>query len=210
MANTLKTDMAPPEPAEDTIGARIRQARKELGLSQGDLAARLGVSQPTVANWESNVHNPRQLMLAKIGDALEASLGWLAGGNAVERLTPDHPAAAYLSRTVIHVPVLPLHSLTDRQSLQSRSTQCAAIDYVPVSTETTSLFGVFTPAGIHADNFPGEPLFIFDYNRAAPIADAYALILTLEGPRLHQWSTALMESDGGEVLGTLTAAIRYF
>lgn len=210
MANTSENDAALLENAENTIGARIRQARKELGLSQGDLAARLGVSQPTVANWESDVHNPRQLMLAKIGHALEVSLGWLAGGDTVERLTPNHPAAAYLSRPVTHVPVLPLEALTDRQSLQSLSAQCAAIDYVPVSMERASLFGVFMAAGSYEASFPGETLFIFDFDRATPIADAYALLQTEDGPALHQWSTALHDSATGEVLGTLVSAIRFF
>ena len=47
-----------------TIGDRIRQARKAAGLNQAGLAARIGVSQPAVANWESGVHDPRRLMLA--------------------------------------------------------------------------------------------------------------------------------------------------
>ncbi|MCI5046789.1 MAG: helix-turn-helix domain-containing protein, partial [Aquisalinus sp.] len=47
---------------ESAIGARIRLSRKMKGLNQADLATRLGVSQPTVANWESGVHDPRQLM----------------------------------------------------------------------------------------------------------------------------------------------------
>ena len=53
------------------IGDRIREARKKVGLSQVDLAKRVGVTQPAVANWESGVHDPRRLMLAKIGDALQ-------------------------------------------------------------------------------------------------------------------------------------------
>lgn len=198
------------DPHPDTIGGRIRAARKALGLNQGGLARALGVSQPTVANWEADVHNPRQLMLAKLSDALEVSLGWLAGGDSTERLAPDHPAASYLSRAVTHVPVLPLEALTDRHSLISRSAHCAAIDYIPVSTLETTLFGVFLPADPYLDEFPGEQLFIFDFANAVPVPDHFALLISVGGPALHRWTTSLGAGPGGEVLGTLTSTIRFF
>ncbi|RFB01460.1 helix-turn-helix domain-containing protein [Parvularcula marina] len=203
-------DALPDDQLPNSIGGRIRAARKSLGLNQGGLAARLGVSQPTVANWEADVHNPRQLMLAKLSEALEVSLGWLAGGNSTERLSPDHPAATYLARGVTHVPVLPPETLTDRQSLKSRTAHCTAIDYVPVSLDSTSLFGVMLDPGPYQALFPGTPLFIFDFERIAPEPDLFALLQTEDGPVLHGWTTSLAPLPSGEVLGTLTAAIRYF
>ena len=55
--------------APRSIGERIKQARKSRGMSQADLALRVGVSQPAIANWESGVHDPRRLTLAKLADA---------------------------------------------------------------------------------------------------------------------------------------------
>lgn len=41
------------------IGPEIRDARRRKGWTQGDLAARLGVSMRTVSRWESGASAPR-------------------------------------------------------------------------------------------------------------------------------------------------------
>ena len=44
----------------------IKQHRKKLGLTQKALAAKLGVSVPSVVNWESGKMTPRAKNLAKV------------------------------------------------------------------------------------------------------------------------------------------------
>ncbi len=44
--------------------------RAELGLSQTELARRLGVSQPTVARWESGEHVPEIGTLVRLAETL--------------------------------------------------------------------------------------------------------------------------------------------
>lgn len=44
--------------------------RAELGLSQTALARRLGVSQPTVARWESGEHVPEITTLVRLAETL--------------------------------------------------------------------------------------------------------------------------------------------
>jgi transcriptional regulator with XRE-family HTH domain len=48
---------APPDsgPEEETFGDRIRNRRKELGLSQKQLADYIGVTQTAVASWENDL-----------------------------------------------------------------------------------------------------------------------------------------------------------
>lgn len=46
------------------------QRRAELGLSQAALARRLGVSQPTLARWESGEHVPELTTLLRLADQL--------------------------------------------------------------------------------------------------------------------------------------------
>lgn len=193
-----------------TIGGRIRRARKSLGLAQGDLARRLEVSQPTVANWEADAHNPRQLMLAKLAHALEVSLGWLAGGEALDRLSADHPAAHYLARKILHVPILPPEALSNRQALMAGDLACSAIHYVPVATNRQSLFGLYADPGRFVARFPHGTLFIFDHNDHQPEAERFALVASKNGPQLHQWSTALTEAAGGECLGSLFATMNHY
>ncbi|MEE9347932.1 MAG: helix-turn-helix transcriptional regulator [Robiginitomaculum sp.] len=58
------------------IALQIKLARKALGISQSALALMTGVSQPTVANWESGSHAPRHAALEKIEHALGGSPAW--------------------------------------------------------------------------------------------------------------------------------------
>jgi transcriptional regulator with XRE-family HTH domain len=39
--------------AEETLGARIARLRRDLGMTQAELAERLGVSQPAVSDYEN-------------------------------------------------------------------------------------------------------------------------------------------------------------
>jgi len=84
------------------IPHRIKQRRKELGLSQEILAKACGVGQSTVANWERGGHIPRQATLHKIATALKTDEVWLLSG---ERTNGQGPLNAYLSRPIRHVTV---------------------------------------------------------------------------------------------------------
>ncbi len=46
-----------------TVGQRIAQKRKELGLSQEGLGARLGVSRQAIYKWESDAALPEDVIL---------------------------------------------------------------------------------------------------------------------------------------------------
>lgn len=56
------------------IGSIIRTARKEKGLTQKELASRLGVSTGAVQQWELGVRNPRLPMLLQIENTLQIAL----------------------------------------------------------------------------------------------------------------------------------------
>ena len=62
---------------------RVKEARKNAGLSQSDLAEKLGVGQNTVSNYENATGNkgsaPKLETAAKIADVLNVSLDWLTG-----------------------------------------------------------------------------------------------------------------------------------
>ncbi|MCM8748025.1 helix-turn-helix transcriptional regulator [Thermomicrobiaceae bacterium CFH 74404] len=74
------------------------QRRAELGLSQAALARRLGVSQPTVARWESGEHVPELTTLLRLADQLglrlhldiEAPGERVAEPSTVEKVTTEH------------------------------------------------------------------------------------------------------------------------
>lgn len=62
----------------DFVPGRVRRAREELlGLTQRDLAAALGVTEHTVANWESGrVTSIRYANLVRLSELSGKPVGW--------------------------------------------------------------------------------------------------------------------------------------
>ena len=52
------------------LGLKIALARAAANLTQAELAARVGVAQPRIAEYEKGVHVPSALKLARIEAAL--------------------------------------------------------------------------------------------------------------------------------------------
>jgi transcriptional regulator with XRE-family HTH domain len=65
----------------DTFGERLHKSRKTKGLSQADLAARLGFTAHTIiSRWEKNSAHPSFKHLLKLNEILEVDLHWLITG----------------------------------------------------------------------------------------------------------------------------------
>ena len=62
-----------------TIGQRIAQQRKELGLSQEALVDQLGVSRQSIYKWESDAALPEIDKLIALSRLFGVSVGWLLG-----------------------------------------------------------------------------------------------------------------------------------
>ena len=60
-------------------GERIQSARKRAGLTQKELAQRLGLATGTIQQYELNKRQPRTEQLREIADALGVTLGYLLG-----------------------------------------------------------------------------------------------------------------------------------
>jgi len=63
-----------------TFGDRITGAREAVGLSQEDLARRLGVRLKTIRAWEDDVAEPRANKLQMLAGLLNVSIRWLLTG----------------------------------------------------------------------------------------------------------------------------------
>lgn len=175
--------------AARSIGERIRQARKTKGLNQSDLAARVGVSQPAIANWESGVHDPRRLTLAKLADALDAPLDWLAAGDRSSAESDKHAAAAYIRRPVRHVPVISFRSAALFARDTSADPHVMAEDYIPVTLGAPRLFALFINDPAVDLAFHPDTLVVIDYEDRAPDDGDYCLALVDDTPVLRRWRT---------------------
>lgn len=67
---------------------RLKTLRKEAGLTQVDVAEKLGISQPAYASWERGVKKPTQDNLVKLSKILYVSVDYLLG-NTESKQTSD-------------------------------------------------------------------------------------------------------------------------
>lgn len=64
----------------ENISSRIKKLRKTLGLTQTEMAKKIGISRSHVANMERNEREPRSIHLMAMHDRLGVSEDWLMTG----------------------------------------------------------------------------------------------------------------------------------
>ena len=171
----------------DSIGERIRAARKDRNLNQTALADRIGVTQPAVANWESGVHDPRRVMIAKLAEALGVEPGWLASGARSAHERDKHPAAAYLRRILVHTPVISLKDAARASADDDFDPHPLAEDYIPMTYGADEIFAVFVNDPAMNLVFPGDTLVVVDYSDTQPEDGAYVLAVHDGASLVRRW-----------------------
>ena len=63
----------------NNLGEKIRNKRKELGLSQPELAKILNVSNGIISQWENNIYEPKASYLKLLAETLNVSTDYLLG-----------------------------------------------------------------------------------------------------------------------------------
>ena len=63
-----------------SIGERITELRKAVGLSQGQLASALEVSRQAVSKWESGASSPDAMNLIRLAEVLDTDIEYLTTG----------------------------------------------------------------------------------------------------------------------------------
>lgn len=67
---------------------RLKKLRKDTGLTQVDIASKLGISQQAYASWERGIKKPTQENLVKLSKILYVSVDYLLG-NTENKQTSD-------------------------------------------------------------------------------------------------------------------------
>ncbi len=66
---------------ETLLGERIARARQAKGLTQKQLAQRLGIKRTTLHNWETERSAPRANRVNQLAGVLDVPLLWLIAGS---------------------------------------------------------------------------------------------------------------------------------
>lgn len=82
--------------SESTLGSRIAVARKRLGMTQGELAAKEGCGghAPRIAELEGDKVNPQIDRVRALAAALEVDVAWLITGDPSRAPAWMHEGAA--------------------------------------------------------------------------------------------------------------------
>ncbi|MDX5350029.1 MAG: helix-turn-helix domain-containing protein [Paracoccaceae bacterium] len=75
-----------------TFGDRLAGAREAAGLTQEQLAQRLGVRLTTLQNWEDDLAEPRGNRLQMLAGMLNVSLRWLLTAEGDGLVDPEETA----------------------------------------------------------------------------------------------------------------------
>ncbi len=84
-----------------TFGATVAALRKDKGLTQLELADRMGVTDKAVSKWERDLSLPDTASLPKLAETLGVSVDDLMQGQAAPKARPDAEEAARLVSLIL-------------------------------------------------------------------------------------------------------------
>ncbi len=179
-------------PAPVTMGARIRWARTRRAMNQQELAEAVGVSQPTVANWESDANHPRPNAMKRLVDLLDVAPRWLMHGEGAPNASGasfDIAPWGYLARALHHVPVFDAPG-----DAAEFDPLCAIpVDYVACCAACERPFGLRIDQTLASAVAPAGAVMVFDAAATEPL-DAAVHLVTLGGrPVLRRWRTSVAQ-----------------
>ncbi|PXW80757.1 Xre family transcriptional regulator [Ruegeria sp. P4] len=76
-------------PDAATFGDRVAAARESAGMTQGQLARRMGVKKTTLIGWEQDLSEPRANKLSMLSGLLNVSMNWLLTGEGDDLSAPS-------------------------------------------------------------------------------------------------------------------------
>ncbi len=89
-------------PKTATFGDRVAAAREAAGMSQKQLAKRLGVRLTTLRSWEDDLSEPRANRLSIMAGLLNVSMMWLINGEGEGLAGPlDAPVMTEETRNIL-------------------------------------------------------------------------------------------------------------
>lgn len=79
-------------PDAATFGDRVAGAREAAGMTQAQLARRLGIKKATLSAWEQDLSEPRANRLSMMAGLVNVSIKWLLTGEGEGMAAPVEDA----------------------------------------------------------------------------------------------------------------------
>lgn len=79
-------------PDTATFGDRVAGAREAAGMTQAQLARRMGIKKATLSGWEQDMSEPRANKLSMMAGLLNVSIIWLLTGEGEGMPAPTDDA----------------------------------------------------------------------------------------------------------------------
>lgn len=97
----------------------LKQKREEKGLTQDDLAKKIGVNVATISRWESgNIANMRRDKIALLSKALDISPSIIAGWSEIKK--PDKKRIPVLGRVAAGIPIEATQEIVDYEEIDEK------------------------------------------------------------------------------------------
>ncbi|RJQ50079.1 MAG: XRE family transcriptional regulator [Nitrospiraceae bacterium] len=112
----------------NNLGKRIKMARIKAGLSQGELAGKLGIAYPTLSKYEQGHRTPDSILLGKIAAILGCDPGWLLADEGERQAGYPRPA---VTLPVVRIPVLSRISSDFPEHVSDKITEYISLPDMP-------------------------------------------------------------------------------
>lgn len=110
------------------LGKKIAKKRKDIGLTQIELAEKLSVTRQTVSRWEAGSVMPDIDKISDIADLLGVSCDYLLKDDAVEEETAANGGISRLLRDA-RGRIVSLRFFDEEADIDLYNTDCRIIDY---------------------------------------------------------------------------------
>lgn len=158
----------------NTLGERIADARREAGLSQSDLARRLGLRPQTINRWEHSRIAPSRLSLMRTAEVLGVSITWLLLGKEALQSSDGHDTVTPLPVARGAVPVLSVEHAAARNLSSPIEHIASAVDLAGASA------AIRLADDSNAPRHPRGTIWALSYRETAVAED---LVLAIHGPQ---------------------------
>jgi Zn-dependent peptidase ImmA (M78 family)/transcriptional regulator with XRE-family HTH domain len=188
-------------PTRQSIGARARLARDQAGLRQEDVAARLGIPRPSVAEYEAGRRDLSSVELAALADLFAKPLQWFLSSNDSAAASAWDPERFRLRGGSL--------SLHDRRALLEFSKRCsdyASLELALGVSSNAAAPRYKTRAGRYIDQ--GLAVALEERRRLGlgdePVLDVVGL-LERQGVRVLDWAMPA----GSDISGALFTPVEF-